>query len=135
MGVSSSGSTRGDGRVGEDITVNLRTIRSLPLMLGEPVTITVRGEVFMLRRDFDAINADRAMAGEDAWKNPRNFTGGSLKLLDPRECARRPLQVILYELVDGERFSPAALRRRSTGFERWGFPRHPTSRWWRCTIG
>jgi DNA ligase (NAD+) len=100
------GATRGDGRVGEDITVNLRTIRVLPLALAEPVTITVRGEAFMFRRDFDAINADRVAAGEETWKNPRNFAGGSLKLLDPRECARRPLNVLLYELVDGERFRP-----------------------------
>jgi len=97
------GATRGDGRTGEDITVNLRTIRSLPLRLHEPVTITVRGEAFMLKRDFESINADRLLAGEEPWKNPRNAAGGSLKLLDPRECARRPLQVILYELVDGER--------------------------------
>ena len=97
------GATRGDGRIGEDVTANLRTIRSLPLRLAEPVTITVRGEVFMLRRDFDAINLDRAAAGEEVWKNPRNFAGGSLKLLDARECARRPLQILLYDLVDGER--------------------------------
>jgi DNA ligase (NAD+) len=98
------GATRGDGRIGEDVTTNLRTIRALPLRLREPVSITVRGEVFMLRRDFDAINDERRSAGEEPWKNPRNFTGGTLKLLDPRECARRPLQVLLYELVDGERF-------------------------------
>jgi DNA ligase (NAD+) len=118
------GATRGDGRIGEDVTANLRTIRSLPLVLSEPASITVRGEVYMFRRDFDAINADRLAAGEEPWKNPRNFTGGSLKLLDPRECARRPLQILLYELVDGERHRPrhsealAALR----GF---GFPTSP----------
>ncbi len=98
------GATRGDGRVGENITANLRTLRSLPLLLSEAVTITVRGEVFMLKGDFGAMNAERAAAGEEIWKNPRNATGGSLKLLDARECARRPLQVLLYELVDGERF-------------------------------
>jgi DNA ligase (NAD+) len=100
------GATRGDGRIGEDVTTNLRTVKSLPLSLGEPVTLTVRGEVFMFRRDFEAINAERALASEEPWKNPRNFTGGSVKLLDPRECARRPLQVLLYELVDGERVRP-----------------------------
>jgi DNA ligase (NAD+) len=100
------GATRGDGRIGEDVTTNLRTVKSLPLSLAEPATVTVRGEVFMLRRDFEAINAERALASEEPWKNPRNFTGGSLKLLDPRECARRPLQVLLYELVDGERVRP-----------------------------
>ena len=100
------GATRGDGRVGEDITVNLRTLRSLPLTLAEPVTITVRGEVYMDKRDFAAINEEREQAGEELWKNARNFTGGSLKLLDPRECARRPLKALLYELVAGESFRP-----------------------------
>jgi DNA ligase (NAD+) len=100
------GATRGDGRVGEDITVNLRTLRSLPLALAEPVTITVRGEVFMDKQDFAAVNQEREGAGEDVWKNARNATGGSLKLLDPRECARRPLKALLYELVNGEAFRP-----------------------------
>ncbi|MES1205348.1 MAG: NAD-dependent DNA ligase LigA [Pseudomonadota bacterium] len=98
------GSTRGDGRTGEDVTVNLRTIRALPLQLAEPATITVRGEVYMTKRDFVTVNAERVGAGEETWKNPRNATGGSLKLLDARECARRPLQVLFYELRDGERF-------------------------------
>jgi DNA ligase (NAD+) len=97
------GSTRGDGRVGEDVTANLRTIRSLPLTLRRPERLTVRGEVFMLKQDFAAVNDEKLAAGEEPWRNPRNATGGSLKLLDPRECARRPLQVLLYELVDGER--------------------------------
>ena len=100
------GATRGDGRTGEDITTNLRTVRSLPLRLNEPVTITVRGEAFMLKRDFEAANAERVLAGEEPWKNPRNAGGGALKLLDPREAARRPMQVLLYELVDGERDLP-----------------------------
>jgi DNA ligase (NAD+) len=100
------GATRGDGRVGEDITANLRTLRSLPLTLADPVTITVRGEVFMDKRDFVAVNQEREEAGEDVWKNARNATGGSLKLLDPRECARRPLKALLYELVNGEAFRP-----------------------------
>lgn len=118
------GATRGDGRVGEDVTTNLRTIRSLPLVLNEPVTVTVRGEVYMLRRDFDAINADRAVAGEELWKNPRNATGGSLKLLDPRECARRPLQILLYELVDGER-SRARHSEALAALRGLGFPTSP----------
>ena len=100
------GATRGDGRVGEDITANLRTLRSLPLTLAEPVTITVRGEVFMDKRDFAAVNEEKEQAGEEVWKNARNATGGSLKLLDPRECARRPLKALLYELVGGEAYRP-----------------------------
>ena len=100
------GATRGDGRVGEEVTSNLRTLRSLPLNLREAVTITVRGEVYMDKRDFVAINQERLDAGEEPWKNARNFTGGSLKMLDAREVARRPLKAILYELVGGESFRP-----------------------------
>lgn len=103
------GATRGDGRIGEDITQNLRTIRSLPLTLREPVTVTVRGEAYIDKRDFAAMNEERSRDGEEAWKNPRNAAGGSLKLLDPREAARRPLKVLLYEVVDGERVRPRHL--------------------------
>jgi DNA ligase (NAD+) len=118
------GATRGDGRVGEDITANLRTLRSLPLTLTEPASITVRGEVFMDKRDFAAVNEEKEQAGEEVWKNARNATGGSLKLLDPRECARRPLKALLYELVGGEAYRPL----HSEGL-RWlralGFPTSP----------
>ncbi len=102
----SVGATRGDGRIGEDITANLRTLRSVPPVLSEPVTITVRGEVFISKQDFATYNGDREAAGDELWKNPRNAAGGSLKLLDARECARRPLQILLYELVSGEDFRP-----------------------------
>lgn len=101
------GATRGDGRMGEVITENLRTVRSLPLVLEDAVDVTVRGEVFMTKAEFAAMNADRESAGEETWKNPRNAAGGSLKLLDPRECARRPLRALLYELVGGEALVPA----------------------------
>jgi DNA ligase (NAD+) len=66
----------------------------------------VRGEVFMDKSDFAAVNQERVDAGEEPWKNARNFTGGSLKMLDAREVARRPLKLLLYELVSGEAFKP-----------------------------
>ena len=114
------GATRGDGRVGEEITSNLRTIRSLPRTLAKPVDVVVRGEVFMNKADFAAMNTEKQAAGEEIWKNPRNAAGGSLKLLDPREAARRPLKVLLYELLDGERTVPrhseALARLRELGF-------------------
>jgi DNA ligase (NAD+) len=100
------GATRGDGRIGEDITANLRTVRSLPLALRDPVSITVRGEAFMDKADFAAINQERERAGEELWKNARNFTGGSLKMLDARVVATRPIRVTLYELVNGEASRP-----------------------------
>jgi DNA ligase (NAD+) len=93
------GATRGDGTTGEDVTVNLRTIRGLPLRLAEPIDLVTRGEVYMDRGDFDAINHERAAAGEELYKNPRNFTGGTLKQLDPRIVATRPLKILLYEVV------------------------------------
>lgn len=96
------GATRGDGRVGEDVTPNLRTIRGLPPLLREPASLTARGEVYMERAALQALNTERLAAGEDPFKNARNATGGSLKLLDARECAKRPLKVVVYELVGAE---------------------------------
>ena len=97
------GATRGDGTTGEDVTSNLRTIRRLPLILREQASITVRGEVYMDRADFERINAAREASGEEPWKNPRNMTGGTLKLLDSRLAAARPMKIVLYEVVDAER--------------------------------
>ncbi|HEX2570830.1 MAG TPA: NAD-dependent DNA ligase LigA [Polyangia bacterium] len=98
-GVFTLGATRGDGRVGEDVTQNLKTIQVLPLHLPEPIDVTVRGEVYMERAVFVAINREREAAGEEAYMNPRNLTGGTLKQLDPRLVARRPLKLFLYEVV------------------------------------
>lgn len=104
-GVFAQGSTRGDGTTGEDVTVNLRTVPGLPLKLREPRTVTVRGEVFMPKEAFEALNERRAAAGEELYKNARNTAAGSLKLLDPGEVARRPLSVTVYEVVGGESFA------------------------------
>lgn len=94
--------TRGDGRVGDDITQNLKTIRTLPIRLpaGGPQTFEVRGEAYMDRAGFDRLNREREEAGEPLYANPRNTTAGSLKQLDPREVAKRPLSVIFYGLGD-----------------------------------
>ena len=97
------GATRGDGVIGEDVTVNLRTIRAVPLVLAEPVTCDVRGEVYMEKQAFAKLNAERVAAGEEPWKNPRNSTAGSLKLLDPRQSARRPMKLLTYEVVGDAR--------------------------------
>jgi DNA ligase (NAD+) len=98
------GATRGDGTTGDDITVNLRTIRSLPLGLQRPKEATpprvleARGEIFLTKTGFRKINAERAAAGEDLFANPRNAAAGSLKQLDPRIVAKRPLDLIVYGL-------------------------------------
>ncbi|HKM43443.1 MAG TPA: NAD-dependent DNA ligase LigA [Limnochordia bacterium] len=95
-GVFVRGATRGDGVVGEDISLNLRTIRSLPLRLNEPVTINVRGEVFINRRDFEHFNEERRRTGETVFANPRNAAAGSLRQLDQRATAQRPLDIFLF---------------------------------------
>jgi len=96
------GATRGNGEVGEDVTANLRTLKSLPLRLGEraPSRLAVRGEVFLRRADFERINAARLAEGEPAFVNPRNCAAGSLRMLDPRVTARRPLSLFLYEIAE-----------------------------------
>jgi len=90
--------TRGDGLTGEDITQNVRTIRSVPLRLQDqtPDVLEVRGEVFMRRADFEALNHSRQQAGEPTFVNPRNAAAGSLRQLDPRITARRPLRFVAY---------------------------------------
>jgi DNA ligase (NAD+) len=104
QGVLALGSTRGDGRIGEDVTANLKTVRGVALRLREDVDVAVRGEVYMTSADFARINEDRLAAGEEPFKNPRNTAAGSIKLLDSRVVAERPMNAILYEVVDGERF-------------------------------
>lgn len=98
-GVFTLGATRGDGQTGEDVTQNLRTIKNLPLLLKKKVPLLVRGEVYMDRAGFAKLNAERLAAGEEPFKNPRNATGGTLKQLDPRNVAPRPLKILLYEVV------------------------------------
>lgn len=99
------GATRGDGTTGDDITVNLRTIRSIPATLhGQssgkrsepPALFEVRGEVYLTKTGFEKLNAERKSAGAETFANPRNAAAGSLKQLDPRIVAKRPLNIILY---------------------------------------
>ncbi len=108
-GVLSLGATRGDGTVGEDVTVNLRTVKGVTPRLRESVNLVVRGEVYMLRDVFAHVNADRARQGLETFKNARNLASGSLKLLDPRQVAARPMQATLYEIVGGEKFDDSHL--------------------------
>jgi DNA ligase (NAD+) len=98
------GATRGDGSVGEDVTLNLRTIKSIPLKIDTSAArLEVRGEVLMQRRDFDALNARQAAKGEKTFVNPRNAAAGSLRQLDPRLTAERPLSFFAYGLGAVER--------------------------------
>ncbi len=95
-GLFIKGSTRGDGEIGEDITANLRTIRSIPLRLNEPYTFEVRGEAYMPKRSFLQLNKMRAEQEEMLFANPRNAAAGSLRQLDPRIAASRNLDIFLY---------------------------------------
>jgi len=108
-GLFTLGTTRGDGITGEDVTANLRTVHGVALRLREPIDIVVRGEVYITKDEFVAINEGREALGEETFKNPRNLAAGSIKQLDPREVAKRPMRTILYEVVDGERYAPAHL--------------------------
>jgi DNA ligase (NAD+) len=94
--------TRGNGQVGDDVTANVRTIRTLPKRLppGMPEAFEVRGEVFMPRAGFDRLNEEREQAGEARFANPRNATAGTLKSLDPRVAAGRPLDILFYGVAD-----------------------------------
>jgi DNA ligase (NAD+) len=100
------GLTRGDGTEGDDITANLRTLRSVPLRIQGrdiPEELEMRGEVYMETRAFEKLNERRVAAGQNAFMNPRNATTGSLKTLDTSEVAKRPLQIFLFQLVRPER--------------------------------
>ncbi|SEH88814.1 DNA ligase (NAD+) [Halobacillus karajensis] len=95
-GVFVRGATRGDGTTGEDITKNLRTIRNIPLRLKEPVTIEVRGEAYMPKKSFLALNEAKEANGDEPFANPRNAAAGSLRQLDPKIAAKRNLDIFLY---------------------------------------
>jgi DNA ligase (NAD+) len=94
-------STRGDGETGEEITQNVRTIRGVPLTIAHQAKITVRGEVLLYRKDLEALNAEREAEGLEPFANPRNAASGSVRMMDAREVAKRPLRIIFYQLVEG----------------------------------
>jgi len=101
-GLFIQGSTRGDGTVGEDITSNLRTIRSIPLKLNKNISIEVRGEAFMPKKSFEALNRIKEENGEEPFANPRNAAAGSLRQLDPKISASRNLDIFLYAIANAE---------------------------------
>jgi DNA ligase (NAD+) len=126
------GATRGDGMRGEDVTPNLRTLNSVPLQLrgrGWPARIEVRGEVFMSRRGFDEMNRRAAEQGEKVFVNPRNAAAGSLRQLDPRITATRPLEIYFYGLglVDGGEM-PGRHSEMLARFREWGLRTNPETR-------
>ena len=101
-GVFVKGATRGDGTVGEDVTENLRTVYSIPLSLKEPLSLTVRGEIYMPRSVFEKINTEREAAGQSLMANPRNAAAGSLRQLDSKITAKRKLDIFVFNFQGGE---------------------------------
>ena len=104
-GVLVTGATRGDGVTGEDITQNVRTIFSIPLTLPEPLTLTVRGEVYMPRAVFERLNAKREATGQALMANPRNAAAGSLRQLDPQITAQRALDIFIFNYQEGDLYA------------------------------
>ena len=91
--------TRGDGLVGEDVTNNVRTIENIPLSIDEPGEVEVRGEIIIFKKDFDDLQAEQRRLGKKEFANPRNLAAGSIRQLDPRVAAARPLKFMAYDLV------------------------------------
>ncbi|HEX6866881.1 MAG TPA: NAD-dependent DNA ligase LigA, partial [Caulobacteraceae bacterium] len=125
------GATRGDGRVGEDVTANLRTIKEIPHKLkgsGWPERVEIRGEVYMPLAAFAAMNAAAAEKGERIYANPRNFASGSLRQIDPSVTASRPLRFFAYAW--GETSAPVAATQWEAlkNLERWGFKVTPQAK-------
>ena len=124
-GVLVQGATRGDGTTGEDVTPNLRTVRSIPLRLPrapQTAEIEVRGEILMYRKDFDAMNARQRQAGEKAFVNPRNAAAGAVRQLDSRITAARPLRFFAYAVAHASRISWRTHAEALERLEALGFP-------------
>src|SRR5690554_50850 len=130
-GVLVQGATRGDGLQGEDVTVNIRTIRTVPLRLQGKISgrVLVRGEVFITRSDFQQLNRERERTGQPLFANPRNAAAGSLRQLDPAVTAARPLDVFLYDLLlwEGAALPPTHWEAQDL-LKEWGLKVNPYSR-------
>ncbi len=121
-------STRGDGLTGEDVTANVKTIRELPLVLLEtseeavPSRLVVRGEVYIRLQDFEKLNLKREKSGEPIFANPRNAAAGSLRQLDPKITASRPLRIFIYDAVESEGLSFDTQWSILKSLPKWGLP-------------
>ncbi|TAK58182.1 NAD-dependent DNA ligase LigA, partial [Patescibacteria group bacterium] len=105
-GVLVRGATRGDGKVGEDVTENVKTIESVPLTLSRPIDVIVEGEAYMSKTVFDQLNREREKKGEPVFANPRNVTAGSIRQLDPRIVAERKLSTFIYDVAQSSESIP-----------------------------
>ena len=123
------GATRGDGTIGEDVTANLRTMKSVPTKLHDkaPAQIEIRGEVFMTKADFLAMNEAQAKAGQKVFANPRNAAAGSLRQLDPKITAGRPLSLFAYAMGETSEAVAATHWEYLQRLRHWGFDVNPLS--------
>ncbi|MBT9371015.1 NAD-dependent DNA ligase LigA [Rhizobium sp. CSW-27] len=122
-----SAATRGDGTTGENVTANIRTIREIPQQLppGVPAVVEVRGEVYMAKSDFLALNAQMEAEGKQTYVNPRNTASGSLRQLDPKVTARRKLRFFAYAWGEMSEMPATTQMGMVETFQRWGFPVNP----------
>ena len=121
--------TRGDGVIGEDVTANVRTIRSIPLRLKEPVRrLEVRGEIYMPKSSFVRLNELREEQGEKIFANPRNAAAGSLRQLDPSVTAKRDLSAFFYEIIYAEEMEFPTQKSKVEYLKEIGLPTNPQSR-------
>jgi DNA ligase (NAD+) len=125
------GATRGDGARGEDVTINVRTIRAVPLVLrdGPAGSIEVRGEVYLPRAAFERINREREEAGEELYANPRNSAAGTMRNLEPALVAKRGLGAFTYQIVSDEDLRPSHSE-MLRAMKQWGLPVEP--HWQKC---
>ncbi len=123
-GIFVSGATRGDGKVGEDVTANLRTIKTMPLRLKENIkgTLEVRGEICMDKKSFAALNEAREEAGEALFANPRNAAAGSIRQLDSGVTASRKLNIYLYQIMEPEKYGITTQHDALNKLREWGLP-------------
>ncbi|WP_027963941.1 NAD-dependent DNA ligase LigA [Halalkalibacillus halophilus] len=122
------GATRGDGKTGEDITQNLKTVRNIPLRIAENNAIEVRGEVFMPQKSFLALNEAREKNGEEKFANPRNAAAGSVRQLDPKIAAKRNLDIFLYSVGEWEAATTSSHSERLSYLEKLGFKTNKEAR-------
>lgn len=124
-GSFSQGITRGDGEVGEDVSQNVRTIRSIPLQLTDPVEATVRGEIYMPISSFTALNEERLAKGEELFANCRNAAAGSIRQLDSKIAAQRHLEAFWYTLVNAEDYGCTTHTEALAKMKSWGLRINP----------
>ncbi|MFP4616903.1 MAG: NAD-dependent DNA ligase LigA [Candidatus Paceibacterota bacterium] len=124
-GILESGVTRGDGRTGEDVTENIKKIRSIPLLLTREIDIVVEGEVWMGKREFERINSEKKKKGEPPFANPRNAAAGTIRQLDPSIVSKRHLDSFIYDIGQTEEIRSETQLEELENLKRLGFKTNP----------